>query len=510
MKYTIKSLILAFTCMCMCSSCRNSDTVRLEVTSEVINAGYLGNGVEWDPYDEAEAWGVSISEEDWQKLFKRLDFMRMGYVRCMINSPFRYYDAATGKYDKERNIHSISKLLRYCTDNDITVMYGEYNPPTWDMKDDQRWIDMSVDYLNYLVDDLGFSCIKYFVIFNEPDGNWASTNGDYELWKSVMLRFADKMKEYPALSKVTFAAPDAVINYRNPASGIDAVGWIEKTASDVDSLVGIYDIHAYPGQYEVRSGSYAETLAKHKAAIPKGKKIVLGEAGYKYWHNPPQDWLISEEMQQADSVLWEEYRHRVERHPFTKGSDCNMLVYDYFYGLDMPLLCMEVMNGGYSGIAVWMLDDAMHSNWDSGKTEDVKIWGMWNILGEEVFNDPSQEEIRPWYYTWALMCRYFPARSDILRITGKLPEHVKAVASKTDLGSTIALVNFGHEDASIELLLEKEMIDAKMYLYKENDRKTNEFGHPVPTRSGINITGKYLVKLESQSFILLTDINYNE
>lgn len=46
------------------------------------------------------------------------------------------------------------------------------------------------------------------------------------------------------------------------------------------------------------------------------------------------------------------------------------------------------MNGGYSGIAAWMLDDAMHSSGDSGKTEDIKLWGMWNILGEEVFDDP--------------------------------------------------------------------------------------------------------------------------
>lgn len=86
-----------------------------------------------------------------------------------------------------------------------------------------------------------------------------------------------------------------------------------------------------------------------------------------------------------------------------------MLCYDYFYGLDIPLLAMEVMNNGLSGVAAWMLDDAMHSNGDSGRTEDVKIWGMWNILGEEVFGDASQEELRPWYYTWSLMCRHFPA-----------------------------------------------------------------------------------------------------
>ena len=190
----MKKYLIFFLATLLISCSTPKDELQVSVSSDIVSSGYIGNGVEWDPYDEAEKWGSSISEEDWQKLFKRLDFMRMGYLRCMINSPFRYYDAKTGKYDKTRNIESISKLLRYCTDNNITVMYGEYNPPTWDMKADRKWIDMSVDYLNYLVSDLSFSCIKYFVIFNEPDGNWASTNGDYELWISMLVRFADKMK----------------------------------------------------------------------------------------------------------------------------------------------------------------------------------------------------------------------------------------------------------------------------------------------------------------------------
>lgn len=73
---------------------------------------------------------------------------------------------------------------------------------------------------------------------------------------------------------------------------------------------------------------------------------------------------------------------------------------------------MEVMNAGYSGLAMWMLDDAMHSNGDSGKPEDIKIWGMWNILGEEVFNSPKEEELRPSLYLvfdvslFSIRCRY--------------------------------------------------------------------------------------------------------
>ncbi|MDH6309065.1 hypothetical protein M2451_001477 [Dysgonomonas sp. PFB1-18] len=491
-KNIIKTIALS---MVVLSCSAPKEELQITISSDIINADYIGNGVEWDPYDEAEAWGSSISEADWQKLFKRLDFMRMGYVRCMINSPFRYYDAETGKYDKTRNIESLSRVLKYCTDNNITVMYGEYNPPTWDMKVDQKWVDMSVDYLNYLVNDLGFSCIKYFVIFNEPDGDWASTNGDYELWKSMLLRFHTKMKEYPGLSeKVKFAAPDAVMDFKNPASAYDAIGWVKQTANDVDSIVGLYDLHAYPGQYEVRSGKYADILARHKEFVPKDKKIVLGEAGYKYWR-------------EADSLLMKEYNRRTEGHPFTKGSDSNMLVYDYFYGLDMPLLCMEVMNGGYSGIAAWMLDDAMHSSGDSGKTEDIKLWGMWNILGEEVFNEPSQEEIRPWYYTWSLMCRYFPSETNILKTTIDRTQGIYMVAAEHNGKHVLAAVNIGETDKNLNISLPVELQNVSKYLYEENNMKKNEDGHPVPTETSLNIGKEYKTILKAQSFILLTNMD---
>lgn len=421
--------------------------------------------------------------------------MRMGYVRCMINSPFRYYDAKTGSYDKTRNIESISRVLKYCTDNHITVMYGEYNPPAWDMKTDQKWVDMSVDYLDYLVNRLGFSCIEYFVLFNEPDGSWACTNGDYELWKSMLLRFHAKMKAYPGLSdKVKLAAPDAVMDFKNPVSAYDAAGWIKQTANEVDSIVGVYDLHAYPGQHEVRSGRYADILARHKAFVPKDKKIVLGEAGYKYWRA-------------ADSLLMKEYNRRAEGHPFTKGSDSNMLVYDYFYGLDMPLLCMEVMNSGYSGIAAWMLDDAMHSQGDSGKPEDIKLWGMWNILGEEVFHDSSQEEIRPWYYTWALMYRYFPNGTNILKTSLDRNQGVYAVTGEYKGKYVFAAVNITEKDKKLTLSLPVELSRVSKYVYEENQRKENEYGHPVPAGTGLRMDKEYKTTLKAHSFILFTNID---
>ena len=488
-KFLIPALVTAVL-LCACGA---KQTLRVEVTDRVVSPDYIGNGAEWDPYDEAAAWGAEVSDADWAKLFERLDFMRPGYVRCMINSPYRYYDAATGRYDRTRNLESLRRLLQYCQDNGITVAFGEYNPPTWAMKDSQRWVEMSVDYLNYLVCDLGFDCIRYFIIFNEPDGNWASTNGDYGLWSSMARRFDARMAEYPGLKqKVSLAAPDVVMGYKNPASEYDAAGWVAQSARELDAQIGVYDVHAYPGQHEVRSGAYAEKLRRIRAEVPAGKKLILGEAGYKY--SAPED-----------SLLKAEYRRRVEGHPFTKGTDCNMLCYDYFYGLDMPLLAMEVMNNGLSGVAAWMLDDAMHSNGDSGRTEDVKIWGMWNILGEEVFGDASQEELRPWYYTWSLRCRYFPGGCDVLACDAPAREGLRVTAARRDGAYSVAAVNFSGEACEMEIVLPEDFSGGVLYRYAENDRACDERGFPVPCERGI-AGPRYRTTLPAESFILLTNI----
>ncbi|MCI7634728.1 MAG: hypothetical protein SOX36_06750 [Candidatus Cryptobacteroides sp.] len=468
------------------AGCTAGNIINVEVSSEVVSTDYVGNGVEWDPYDEALSWGSEVSGEDWAKLEERLDYMRPGYVRCMINSPFTYYDAAAGKYDRTRNTESLKRLLGYCQKHSVNVIFGEYNPPRWDMKGSEEWVRMSVDFLNYLVNDLGFDCIRQFVIFNEPDGNWASTDGDYDFWLSMARRFDKRMSEYPGLrDKVKLAAPDAVMNYRNPASEYDAEGWVANAAADLDGTVGIYDVHAYPGRRQVLSGDFRKSLISMKSNVPSGSRIVLGEAGYKYQGDP------------ADSLYWNEYIRRCEGHPYTKGSDCNMLVYDYFYALDMPFLAMEAMNGGFSGIAAWMLDDAMHTNGDSGRPEDLKIWGMWNILGEEVFGDASQEEIRPWYYTWSLICRYFPSGSSILKVVSDECCGFTAAAAVKDGKMSVALVNCNEEQLNVNLNLPRALENAVMFSFNRPG-KVSESVAPS--------NGCLKMSVPAESLILLTEM----
>ncbi|MBO8454873.1 MAG: hypothetical protein IAC08_00500 [Bacteroidetes bacterium] len=128
------------------------DTVIRIDTDSISNTGYIGNGAQWDPYSLDYGSGhIDISQTDWEKIYSRLDYMKPQYVRCMINSPFTYFNAETGKYERDRNKEYITRLLSYCQENGIMVIYGEYNPPTWDMKDSQEWVEMSVNYLIHLV-----------------------------------------------------------------------------------------------------------------------------------------------------------------------------------------------------------------------------------------------------------------------------------------------------------------------------------------------------------------------
>ncbi len=486
-------ILVVFAVGFLLAGCRTSE-LEVKVTDNIINKDYIGNGAEWDPYDEAIVWGADLSDEDWTVLQKRVEPMKMGYVRCMINSPFLYWDAASRTYDRTRNIDKLCRILQYCQDNDITVVYGEFNPPEPAMKDSQQWVEMSVDYLNHLVNVLGFDCIRYFVIFNEPDGSWATTDGDYELWRSMALRFDAQMQKYPGLNeKVSLAAPDAVVHFVHSGTGLSAEDWISRTAEDMDDIVGIYDVHAYPGQEEVRNGSYLEELKALKALVPEGKRIILAEAGFKY-QNP------------EDSLLHKENIRRADEHPFAGAADSNMMVYDHFYGLDMALLAMDVMNSGFSGMAVWMLDDAAHSVGDSGLRENIKVWGFWNILGSEAFGMSSEEEIRPWYYAWMLMCRYFPKGCDIYQVESSVRDGVRICAAEAGGNHTVALVNYTSDDKKAGLKLPYTFSDARVYVYEDSVYSVDAGGVPLPDLTGIS-GNSIEVDLPAQSLVLLTDMD---
>jgi hypothetical protein len=56
--------------------------IRIEVfNNQILEKSYIGNGVQWSAYPSFD-----ISEKSWQRVFERVDFMKLNFIRLMVNA----------------------------------------------------------------------------------------------------------------------------------------------------------------------------------------------------------------------------------------------------------------------------------------------------------------------------------------------------------------------------------------------------------------------------------------
>ena len=54
MTIDMKLIFVQLVIVCFLFACKSENTVEITVLKDTVSHNYLGNGVEWDPYDEAE------------------------------------------------------------------------------------------------------------------------------------------------------------------------------------------------------------------------------------------------------------------------------------------------------------------------------------------------------------------------------------------------------------------------------------------------------------------------
>lgn len=185
-----------------------------------------------------------------------------------------------------------------------------------------------------------------------------------------------------------------------------------------------------------------------------------------------------------------------------------MFVYDFMYGTDMADALIQTINVGYSGSIAWMLDDAMHSN---EAPEKLKIWGCWNILGDEYFG-AEQENIRPWFYAWSLLTRYIPDGSTVFQVNVNEETDIKAVAIEKDGKYTLAVVNVSKQRKSIIMKSKKfhKIKNMKLFIYaKDSLKKDKEFGLlPEAKALTLDLNRGVSLDLQGESLTLYTNFDY--
>ncbi len=451
---------------------------------------FVGIGPQWGGYDNILRWTGSstFNTKDWEALEERVQFLRPGLVRIMASQGWNYYQ--NGVYSPAISEGVLFRILDFCQENGIQVMYGEWGEealPNGEV--DAAWLERSTDFLKYLLDTRGYTCLKYYNMCNEPAGDWSSIGGDYSLWQRTYEQLLSLMEAKGLNNRIEVIAPDVAI--WNDTSLSD---WITRPAAYFGDKIQAYDIHSYPTDDQVKGGSYRKVIAHYRSIVPDGKAMIMGELGFKY--NPNSAHGITNVARIADD-------------PFA-GDDSNMMIYDAFYGVDVADAVVQNMLAGYDGVILWNMDDAMYS--DNG--DKLKRWGFWNIFGEEKFGSSADEAIRPWFYPMSLLCRYFPNGSTIYPVDVPEKKGLQAVSAKKDGRTTIALVNSHASSYTLHLKAEERLHlqGAKVYQYIAGDGASFEGakdskGFAIPNSVediDLHQDDAFTVQLPGRSVMLIT------
>ena len=195
----------------------------------------------------------------------------------------------------------------------------------------EKNLSAAAEYVRFLIEEKGYSCIKYYNLVNEPNGYWSSTDGKYSPLGTC----------HPLLLWRIAKRTNLQVNFRlwGPDAAIwtaDEAWWVDSCATHLKDEIGLYDIHTYPSKNNgEQRGSILTLSVPTKQAVPAGRKIVMGEIGFKF-------------VEPADSVYQRENLRRAAAKPYASMDDSQMFVYDFMYGTDMADALFQTVNAGYS------------------------------------------------------------------------------------------------------------------------------------------------------------------
>ncbi|MBZ4034221.1 hypothetical protein K6T82_05550 [Flavobacterium sp. 17A] len=499
---------IALMCVLLGFSAQSQNSVPIVSINpnEVISNEFIGSGIEFSAYPHADTedseWGKLMTDEKWQLVFDRVSYIKPKIARVMDQANWRYLKGfdANGKpiIDFESDqMKALYKLLDYCEKNKIAVILGEWGQPykvhdihlnlqnSFTGANDPKWIDLIVKNLNHLLKVKKYSCIKYYNLVNEPNGDWATTDGDFEQWKEGIELLHKAIKKEGLDKYISIIGPDAT-SFNNPRSKYKGLDWARQTALQIPDLVAAYDVHDYPSKESIRSGEFQKTfseLVRFTDSVQK-KPFILGELGLK--GEPSSKKHLGDKFTSVDSQL---------------------SVYDYDYGVDMADALIQSINSGFDAVVAWDLDDAMHTKDDRGDKYQLKRWGMFNSLGKELTDDKTDENLRPWFYTWSIMTRYLTSDMKIVKIENLNLDKVRTVTGITKNGDiTIAIANNSDTEANFTIDTKKLKLKSELhkYLYSENKRPVDAKGFPVPLEKISLKNNAIQVSIPAKSVILYT------
>ena len=424
-------------------------------SDDLIQTKFGGLGVEWGAYEDTD----KIAEDGWERIIKYMNHLGAARIRLMIN-----YDWFCQNFDNKGNTNpnddtwtynfnnkyarNMIELLEYCQVHRVDVAFGcwnvigDFDEDPWKMMEkvssDIRWAKITADVLNFLVNQKGFSCIKWFVNTNEPNfkgvkGRSKNYNNTYKIWEKGVKNVRAALDKI-GLTKIGIIGGDT--------TGFEGTNeYFTNIAKRIPDKVADYGAHLYLGNYDIDSGKMLEQI---QTIYKKVKQLDPGLGVDR------------------DADIWEA--------GLLDGkdiNDCQQNIVNPDYAIRMADYTLQCLAGGVNGVVYWDFDDAMHFMYNNN-TQTPKEWGMFSSLAEA---SSGKQELRPWYHTSSLLCNLFKKGNKIyapLQNHTQVQSVYRTIATINQDGTEGGFVcaNSGRTPITKTFYMDDEVAGDKLYIYR--------------------------------------------
>lgn len=445
------------------------NSIFISEVQEELTAPWYGFGYnQWALAREAD--GNTFREWDEQTFSQtkeRILAINPGLVRMPLLIEWFCYDTNhVGQYAwNSPQMTEFYKMMDFYKENDIDIMSGLWGGGSREFYQSDDFAKLQADLIHQLMIVKGYTNITVYTPSNEPLGVYGD---DFSLWSTMITKLHTEL--------INRGLPN------NMLVGADSWGdWMWLPAQEhKDILVG-YDFHHY------LNNSPDDTYRKlyHKELEEDMVKFASLIRAKDATNKPI---LVTETAPIPASLIdW----------PNLSTTPTMLLQSSYEYGLNNWDYGIQLARSGISSGLAWALDGV-----DQGKNS-----GMWNMAGAY-----GGMTLRPWYYTWQLMCRYFPKGAKILKMEEPtMDKDLRILGAKIGQDDySFVIVNHKTRATSPEVREVTLKVDAgskKIYVYNYNRQQCGDgitLSLPYEVIESGNLSAGINIKVGLESGVLIT------
>jgi len=367
-----------------------AETVQLHITDKPATETFLGFGFEDDGWFYNEDNAEAVDAEAVARHEARIDFMQPDLVRMFFWyqdwNPSGDWETFTWDSPNMRSRYrALDQYQRLGAAVNVTGVEWSMRTPFAEPTAMARALGA---LLEHLVKDLGYTCIRYWTLSNEPNVSFYRRGADFDTYREIhrLVR-----------AEITRRGLDIQIVGSDDTSGLT---WFRECVTD-------------PGYWEV-----ADVFASHQ--------YLRREA------RPLAPWFFQERLALLAGrkpFIVAEFGFQDER----SGTLENPLMREYPYALWTTAYVIEGLNQGVSGFIIWCLNEVYYPfGW-------FMNYGLWDYAPEW--------RLRPIFHAWANLTRLTAHGDAVWRTEASHPQQVLGAT----VGDVLFWVNQGTQAATVEV-----------------------------------------------------------